>query len=283
VFLGLGLVLATGALARSNDQASIDPELHDPAPRQWVEDLRDRTCGGDHCGRILGLDGNVQPNTGSLAGLRDLRGYDLPVSTETRGFMAALNPTPESPWFPVYETPARGLLLFSGVRFLVRNGEDGEREIVEIDARAPRAWLASGAVAVNDSRQALEMISRQEDVRGRPPVEGLEKSIEGSGSRPLAITEIGSGRIEMTVEGGASGLLVLADAWAPGWRVEIDGEERRLLRVGGYFRGVEIEPGDGDRTVAFVYRPDGWRWGLWTAGASLAGLLVLVLFGRRKG
>ena len=195
--------------------------------------------------------------------------------------MAALNPRPKSPWFPVYETPPKGLLLFSGVRFLVRNGDTG-REIVEVDATAPRAWLASGAVTVNGPREALKHISSEIDQRGRPPVEGLAADLEGDEMVPLSIREIGGSRVEIDIEAGSSGLLVLADAWAPGWRVEVNGEERKLLRVGGDFRGVEIEPVKDRRTVAFIYQPAGWTRGLWIGGFSLIITVLLSISAKQR-
>ena len=99
---------------------------------------------------------------------------------------------------------------------------------------------------------------------------------------PLSIREIGGSRVEIDIEAGSSGLLVLADAWAPGWRVEVNGEERKLLRVGGYFRGVEIEPVKDRRTVAFIYQPAGWTRGLWIGGFSLIITVLLSISAKQR-
>jgi len=75
-------------------------------------------------------------------------------------------------------------------------------------------------------------------------------------------------------------LVVLADAWAEGWSVRVDGESAELLRVGGFFRGVVVEPGAGN--VVFLYRPAGWVWGLRLGGVGALLLVGLVVFGRRS-
>ena len=40
------------------------------------------------------------------------------------------------------------------------------------------------------------------------------------------------------------GWLVLADTWFPGWRAEVDGEHRTVLRANGLHRAVRVRPGD---------------------------------------
>jgi uncharacterized membrane protein YfhO len=70
--------------------------------------------------------------------------------------------------------------------------------------------------------------------------------------------------------------VVLADAWAPGWRAEVDGARVECLRVGGYFRGVAVPAGA--REVVFTYRPAGWTWGLRLAGLGL--LITMLWWGR---
>jgi uncharacterized membrane protein YfhO len=66
-------------------------------------------------------------------------------------------------------------------------------------------------------------------------------------------------------------MLVVSDAWDPGWKATVDGHDAKVERVNYVMRGVRVQPGA--HRVEFRYRP--WTF---TAGwiVSLAALLVLV-------
>jgi len=70
--------------------------------------------------------------------------------------------------------------------------------------------------------------------------------------------------------------LVVADAYFPGWHVEIDGVETEILRADYVSRGVVIP--QGQHEVRFYYQPYAFYKGL---GLSLFGLMLLGLFWRR--
>ena len=82
----------------------------------------------------------------------------------------------------------------------------------------------------------------------------------------------------MPVEG--TGLLVLADAWSPGWTATVDGAPAPVLRVGGLFRGVLLRKAANE--VIFRYRPRGWTWGLRLGAVGLLALLALGLGALRR-
>jgi hypothetical protein len=60
-------------------------------------------------------------------------------------------------------------------------------------------------------------------------------------------------RIEIEVDSGQGGMLVLHELYYPGWVAEIDGRRARVLRADVLFRGVEVPPGR--RRVVFRFRP----------------------------
>ena len=80
--------------------------------------------------------------------------------------------------------------------------------------------------------------------------------------------------------GGAAGILVLQQAWAPGWRITVDGAPRQSLRVGGVLLGAAVAAGD--QQVTLRYRPDGWIAGQRMAIAGAALWLGLLLWARRR-
>jgi uncharacterized membrane protein YfhO len=76
-------------------------------------------------------------------------------------------------------------------------------------------------------------------------------------------------------------MLVVSDAWDPGWKATVDGKDVDVQRVNYVMRGVRVGPGA--HRVEFRYRP--WSF---TVGwiVSLVALLVLigalVLWSRRR-
>jgi len=106
----------------------------------------------------------------------------------------------------------------------------------------------------------------------------LSEALSGeSGVTALEVIEHSPEQIEIQVSPTERSLLVLADAWHSGWSAEVDGDQREVLRVGGYFKGVVVEPSES--TVMFVFSPSGWRWGKLF---GLAGLITLLLLSRLK-
>jgi hypothetical protein len=86
-------------------------------------------------------------------------------------------------------------------------------------------------------------------------------------------------RVEVEVQGGADGLLVLADPWYPQWRVEVDGKPAELLRVDHAFRGVRVPAGS--HRVVVTYEDRASQVGLVVSAVSVLGLAGLWLWRRR--
>jgi hypothetical protein len=60
-------------------------------------------------------------------------------------------------------------------------------------------------------------------------------------------------RVDVEVDAAEPGVLVLHDAFYPGWVVEVDGKPARMLRANVLFRAVEVS--EGHHHVAFRYAP----------------------------
>src|SRR5262249_42088108 len=74
---------------------------------------------------------------------------------------------------------------------------------------------------------------------------------------------------------GASGRLILADAYYPGWTASVDGHAIPIERYADYLRAVSLPPGA--KVVVFEYQP---RWLIPAAlvnGAALLLTLTLAL------
>ena len=287
------IVLLSGAWARQFDQGVLPAEMHAPTPANWTQELvaeLDCVDNGD-CGRVLGLGWWLQPNTGSLVGLRDLRGYDLPVSEDTQRLMAALSSPPRGPYQSI--RPSLHLLRFAGVRAIVSDSSlesseawaeipltDSPVLAWKVPGSIPRAWLSSSAQRVEGPEIALQAISSA-DLRSSPPVEDLKLELQVAGPiQPVSVVEQTSSTRQISIESEVNTLMVLSEAWAPGWVAELDGQKVPVLRVGGVFIGVEIPAGAS--ALELRYRPSGWVMGCALGGIGGLGLMCCVVLQRRR-
>jgi uncharacterized membrane protein YfhO len=91
------------------------------------------------------------------------------------------------------------------------------------------------------------------------------------------------GRVDLSVRAESPGLLVLNDAFAPGWTAEVDGRPAAIHRANYLVRGVWLEPGA--HGVRFEYRTPGLRLGLVVAlgvAAALAAWVAARRFARPR-
>jgi hypothetical protein len=79
---------------------------------------------------------------------------------------------------------------------------------------------------------------------------------------------------------GSSGWLTMSDLWFEGWRAEVDGQPREILRGYTVFRSLPVYPGE--KQVVLRYHADEMERSLPFAVAGLAGLVVLGLLALRR-
>ena len=96
---------------------------------------------------------------------------------------------------------------------------------------------------------------------------------------PVAVVSYTPNRVELAPDLRAASIVVLADSYDPDWRVTIDGQEARLLRANGMFRGVVVPAGA--HRVVFSYRPRLVAYGALASGATLLGCIAWVVGARR--
>jgi hypothetical protein len=144
----------------------------------------------------------------------------------------------------------------------------------------PRSWVV-GCARVADGGDAIPALvdpgfDPMREVILPAPVAG------GSGCGPDGTSRIAasrSDRVQLDVEARAPGFAVLADAWDPGWQVELDGRPAPLLRANVAFRAVAVPAGR--HGIVMLYRPRPVLEGLALSLASLAVAAGLVAAGRR--
>jgi hypothetical protein len=129
-----------------------------------------------------------------------------------------------------------------------------------IDVSEPRTPVRSDRARVS----RIEVIGDLVELARQAPAGG-----------EVDVRKITPGSMRIDVRAVKPALLVVADAYYPGWDVMVDGQARPIARVGGALRGVFVNPGD--QHVEFIYRPNHLRsliaMSLFTGVAAL--LLVL--------
>jgi uncharacterized membrane protein YfhO len=104
-----------------------------------------------------------------------------------------------------------------------------------------------------------------------------------AGAGSVRVVEEANSRVALRATLSRRSVVVLDDAWAPGWRVTVDGRPARALQADMVLRGVVVPAGTHE--VVWSYRVPGLR-----AGALLSGIGLLIAAGwgawllvRRRG
>jgi hypothetical protein len=147
-----------------------------------------------------------------------------------------------------------------------------------------RSWVV-GCARVADRGEAIRALA---DPGFDPAREVIIPSAGGEGSAcgPAGSSRVAasrSDRVRLEVEATAPGFAVLADAWDPGWQVELDGRPAPLLRANVAFRAVAVPTGR--HVVRMLYRPRPVSEGLALSAGSLlvvAALSVASVTARRR-
>ncbi|MCC7265616.1 MAG: YfhO family protein, partial [Candidatus Latescibacteria bacterium] len=159
---------------------------------------------------------------------------------------------------------------------------DGEIKVYRNRTALPRAYLTPGYRVAPGARERLELLidpafdPRQQVVLETDP---LQPQGPPGPAGLVTVSSYAPQEVQLEVEGGQGGMVVLSDTYYPGWRAFVDGQERPILQANHVFRAVPVAPGE--RQVVFRYQPDTFRQGLWLSG--VAWVLLFALAWRFRG
>lgn len=232
--------------------------------------------------RIAVIGKGLPANTGMAFGLFDIRGYDVGI-----GRYGALLDT--------LERDTGGLLLTNynnhifnvlGVHYLLSAtplGEQDNLKLVYADeiyiyerTPLPRTYLTDSYQVITDDRILLEQMAAPQLVTDRqvlletPPL-GVSTTHPAS-SGAAQITVYRPNQVEITTTTLFPQLLVLSDAFYPGWKAFVDGRETPIYRANYAMRAVVVPAGG--HKISFVYQPSSFYTGAWISLGSV-GLLLL--------
>ena len=157
-------------------------------------------------------------------------------------------------------------------------------------AAYPRSWVVHDAryssASAGSGRAGRDAGNPRHPLRLRRPAphglarrgQRLELAAYLPGTPPLpsetpAITVYSAQRVEIDVALERPGLVVLADAYDPGWHLTIDGARAPIHRANLMMRGAAVAAGR--HHLVFRYEPRAFRVGMALSGAGLAVLAVL--------
>jgi hypothetical protein len=233
-----------------------------------------------------------------LAGIDHLGGYDALMLRRYTEFMNVARGKPASD-VVVAMVHARPGPLFDlmGARIWIVPGPKQEppgwRAVGELASgivyenlgALPRAFLVGRSVVIESSEERLRFLSqpgfdpRRLAVLESPLQAPLSGPEETGGTVHLASAE--PGLYSLRVECPAEAVLVLSEAWYPGWSVVVDGLPGELLRADHLIQAVRVPAGRHD--VQFRYRPRFLAAGFGIAAAAVGIFVGLLFFRRTRG
>lgn len=224
-----------------------------------------------------------QPSTAALLGLQDIGG--------------AFNPLGLTSYVTLYDLARRDrtgpLYELFGVTHVVARPDKLPRSsgltplltapsklvLYERHGGLPRAYIVAQARTFDTPEAALAALRapgfdpRAEVllVGGRP----LVSAGTAAPARPAGIVRQEPDLLELSATADGDAYLVVADAYYPGWRAEVDGQPAPVERANYAFRAVPIPAGA--HTIRLIFDPPLWRIGWLLALAAAIALLALLI------
>lgn len=156
---------------------------------------------------------------------------------------------------------------------------DGGVFIFERFSPLPRAYVAYAAEAIPEDAAATDrLLDESFDLRNivvAPDAPGFPATPVLPATR-AQVTTLENERVVVKAAAGQRGILVLNDAFHPGWRVTVDGEPAQILRVNQIMRGVVLSPGEHEAEFRFAPRSLAIGGGLTALGLLILAFLFII-------
>ena len=245
-------------------------------------------------GRVLPFGWTLRPNTGLLAGVATVTGFDDLVPRRYAGLAAALDlDTLNRTRVPTAATTR--LARRCAATVLAADRPIAGPSLLPVDAlQGPNLWAArlpgahpfaawyGTARPAADQAEALALLAGGDVPDGTVVLEKLAApaGVDGGGPLPLTVRRERPERIALASERASPGWVVVRESVDPGWRATVDGRRAALAVADGMFLAVPVAAGRHE--VELRYRPREWVAGQWLAGVGAVLLTGLLWFARRR-
>lgn len=220
----------------------------------------------------------VRENSGMLTGHSTFNAYVSLYLARPWTFVhaaAGYEPSDTINSFPDVRIFSRSPFFTNAMGFA--GGFDTERrEMLLAPAPDPRAYLCFATETVSNWREAVQRMVSGEDFHRTAFVESpLNFPTESDGGiGGTRITSFANERITLRAEASGPAVLVLAEAWYPGWEVKINGEPAVAFPVNGWMRGVVVPAGRSE--IEWQFRQRRFATGCLLAAAAVGVVAWLV-------
>lgn len=294
------LVTAGATLPRS-----LDPYTE---PAKHIAVLKDLLGDGSRRGRILAGKDVSWPNIASAYGVSQLESAaPVQVNSTARLILdhmtaGKLRYTVPNQWLGMEDKPSEGSLSWSDFRqrrelfnlLAVRYLVDAPDGVLAKDPIPGTRVVHRSRMVIYEDQLALPrvFVLPLKDDPGtaiRPPLdsEGITVFTEILPDMKDLLKRIATARtiieepdieqflpdsIQLRISTTTRAMVVVSDAFFPGWSAFVDGYPRQIIRIGGALRGVLVEPGE--KSVKMRYTPPFWDR---TTAISLAAVLMSLI------
>ena len=252
--------------------------------------------------------GNIGNEVHTYFSLPSLQGYDAVYQARYGEFIrSSAEGRVIEPERSVVQVDKHGvytpeLLRFMGVKYLVYSLSDGKNvwafphwlypeysliyndekyHVYENTLAYPRVFLVSSYRLITDKQEIISTFWSPDFDKKNILILEEKPSIEPSeGSGKVTIDRYRSTEIIFKTESVSPKLLFLSDAYAPGWKAEIDGKKSRVYRADYDFRAVAVP--SGNHTIRMYYSPDSFRIGVLFFFIAVAGILGWSLYTKKN-
>jgi hypothetical protein len=144
----------------------------------------------------------------------------------------------------------------------------------------PRAYFSRRPKPLSPTAPLAQLAEQDEFLHGA--MDGIESAgplPAGGADSHATIIEYRPETVRVAVDTSRAAVLVLNDAFEPGWTARIDGgESLEIHRANGLVRAVVVPPGRAQ--ILFRYETPGLRLGAWCSAIGL--FIVIILFSGKQ-
>ena len=227
---------------------------------------------------------NLLPNAGMLYGFEYFQDIDALGRRSYTDFLNFINSLPADRRGKLLRAVnVKHVVAFHSleVKGLELVGEFPEHysKLYEVPDAVARAYVAARAIYDLDPKSTLERMASDSFDPLRDVVLDVPIHLETKGifHGEAAIKLYENNRVQINAQLSEPGVLVLTDAFHPGWKVFVDGKEQTIRRANYLFRAVELPAGN--HRVEFVYDPISFKLGLVISSLTAALFITIPLVG----
>ena len=233
-------------------------------------------------------------NSGPMLGIPNIGAYDPFLQARWRNFIRSISGTEK------FDSMVAGSILglfYGDFTPLLKQLSTDDRLLglaslrytysdqgTAVNAQAlPRAYTVHHYIKTDSEEQSLREIRaniatlhKSVILENADPSFSVDDQLDGHDETPgsAEITRYTPNEVDLAVNVAHPALVVLTDAFYPGWVAYVDGRETTIFRANSLFRAVEVPAGA--HSVEFRFRPTSFYWGAAITLLTLCFSLVLV-------